>query len=63
MGCPKADQEMNVVVCSSDGLGHESQISDDAPDIAVKTVLPFGMDGRRPVFGSENDMKMNAQMR
>ena len=59
----KAAQDVNVIFHAVDFFRHAAEIIHDAAEISVQTTAPFLLHIRHAVFGAENQMIVQAQMR
>jgi hypothetical protein len=52
---------MDMILNSADDLGHAVQAINDPAEISMKTWLPFGLNEGSPLFGREDEVKVQAE--
>ena len=62
MGCFESDQYMNVVFDAPDALRQCIQSFDGTSEVFMKSLLPCWLNHWIPVFRSENDVSVNADV-
>ena len=58
---PQTRQDMDMILNSADNLGHAVYSSDDPTEVGMKTRLPFGLNEGSPLFGREDEVKVQAE--
>jgi hypothetical protein len=52
---------MDMILNSTDNLGHAVHAFNDPAKVSMKTWLPFGLNEGSPLFGREDDVIVQAE--
>ena len=61
MHWPETRQDMDMILNSADNLGHTVHAFNDPAEVRMKTWLPFRLNEGSPLFGREDEVKVQAE--
>ena len=61
MHWPETRQDMDMILNTADNLRHPVHAFDDPTEVRMKTWLPFGLNEGSPLFGREDEVKVQAE--